>query len=346
MDEKVRKAIREIVTKAEPQKDVLILRPLKQILKKELSATEGRSNDAEEIIKEFLEEIMDAYQGSRLRNKGVVRDLFMESLELAEKIGVDRGGLARELLYLTLQDSVADRRKRSRRKTQDKRERILSAALRVISEKGYEASSIETIAERAEVSKGSVYRYYSSKESLVNELINSMFDKLAEKIQESIHQDIDAIELIEVQIRRYLEFIEHNKDFYMMILNVPTMMGPVARAQYFTRILEQVPTLKQKIIEDAERRKIKVTSFFTVYYGVMGFLDGVIHKWLRSNCSYSLVDEIPIVLETVLHGIVNGEYARKHAKPYMEFGQAPTPSQEEESNGGSVLSPDNPEEVQ
>lgn len=339
MQEKVRRQIREIITKAEPHKDVFLLRPLKQILRREISLAEDLPGDAEEIIKDFLEEVMDAYEASKLRSKSILRELFLECLELGRKKGVDSGDLARELLYFSLRDSEADRGKRAR-KTQDKRERILQAALKVISEKGYQAATMEMIAERAEVSKGLVYRYYESKETLVRELVNSMFDRLAERINDAVHQDLDALDIIQIHVRNYLEFIERNKDFYTMILNARDIMGPAARAEYYTRILEHAPVMKHKIIEAAQQGKIKFTSFFTVYYGVMGFLDGVIHKWLRSNCSYSLVNEVPVILENLFYGMVTEEYAKKHRKPYLEWvketfsDNAPAADQDDSSQSG------------
>lgn len=329
MQEKLRKQIRDTITKAEPHKDVFVLRPLKQLLKKELTLAADSPEDAEEIIKDFLEDVMEAYEHSKLRSKSILRELFMESIELGKKMGVDSGELARELLYFSLRDFETERGKRVR-KSQDKRDRILLAACKVISEKGYQASTIEMIAERAEVSKGLVYRYYSSKETLTKELINSMFDRLAEKISDSMHQDLDVLEIIEIHIQSYLEFMEKNKEFFNMVLNARNIMGPDARAQYYSRVLEHTPVMKHKIIEAAQEGKIKFTSFFTVYYGVMGFLDGVIHKWLRSNCSYSLANEIPVILENLFYGMVSDQHAKKHRKPYMDWVKGRPPQAEEE----------------
>jgi hypothetical protein len=39
----------------------------------------------------------------------------------------------------------------------------------------------------------------------------------------------------------------------------------------------------------------------------MGFIDGVMQKWLASETDYSLVDEIPTVTETIFYGFVNLE---------------------------------------
>jgi AcrR family transcriptional regulator len=47
------------------------------------------------------------------------------------------------------------------------RERIRDAAIKLFSEKGYDATTVEEIAEAAEVGSSTVYRFYASKESIL-----------------------------------------------------------------------------------------------------------------------------------------------------------------------------------
>lgn len=63
---------------------------------------------------------------------------------------------------------------RRRRKHARPRE-LLVAALALFIEQGYEATRTEAIAERAGVSKGTLYLYFDSKESLFNDLIAERF---------------------------------------------------------------------------------------------------------------------------------------------------------------------------
>lgn len=56
------------------------------------------------------------------------------------------------------------------------RERILSAALEVFAEKGYEAASISDVTQRAEVSRGLVTYYFASKQRLAAELLDRWLD--------------------------------------------------------------------------------------------------------------------------------------------------------------------------
>lgn len=52
----------------------------------------------------------------------------------------------------------------------DKRDQILEAALELFVERGFHGTAVPAIAERAGVAAGTIYRYFESKEALVNEL--------------------------------------------------------------------------------------------------------------------------------------------------------------------------------
>jgi AcrR family transcriptional regulator len=52
----------------------------------------------------------------------------------------------------------------------DKREAILQAALELFVERGFHGTAVPEVADRAVVGAGTIYRYFASKEALVNEL--------------------------------------------------------------------------------------------------------------------------------------------------------------------------------
>jgi AcrR family transcriptional regulator len=55
--------------------------------------------------------------------------------------------------------------------------KILDAAYRLMSQKGYESTSISQIAKEAGISKGLMYNYFNSKEELLKELINNTMEE-------------------------------------------------------------------------------------------------------------------------------------------------------------------------
>lgn len=65
---------------------------------------------------------------------------------------------------------TAGKRRRGRPLVDDKRRRILDAALTVFAERGYHGTAVPEVAAAAAVGTGTLYRYFATKEALVNEV--------------------------------------------------------------------------------------------------------------------------------------------------------------------------------
>ena len=68
-----------------------------------------------------------------------------------------------------------------RTKTEDKREAILWATLRLVNNNGFHAAPMSKIAAEAGVSAGTIYLYFENKEDLVNSLYRELKMKFASK---------------------------------------------------------------------------------------------------------------------------------------------------------------------
>src|SRR5262245_37129162 len=65
---------------------------------------------------------------------------------------------------------------------QDRRERIIEAAYRVLSEQGYRAASIKAIARAAGVAPGLIHYYFASKEELLVEVLRAVSQRYTREI--------------------------------------------------------------------------------------------------------------------------------------------------------------------
>jgi AcrR family transcriptional regulator len=70
------------------------------------------------------------------------------------------------------------KRSRGRPVSGDKRREILDAGLRMFAERGYHGTSVPEVAEAAKVGVGSLYRYFASKDALVNEVYRDAKERL------------------------------------------------------------------------------------------------------------------------------------------------------------------------
>jgi AcrR family transcriptional regulator len=60
------------------------------------------------------------------------------------------------------------------------KQRILDVAADLFSQKGFAATSVDRVAEQAEVTKSLIYHYFSSKEAILDHLIETFFNELSD----------------------------------------------------------------------------------------------------------------------------------------------------------------------
>jgi AcrR family transcriptional regulator len=87
-----------------------------------------------------------------------------------------------------------DKPRRGRPLVDDKRRRILDAALRTFAERGYHGTAVPEVAVAAEVSTGTLYHYFASKELLVNEVYRDAKQRLRAALLAGL-PEIDVYEI-------------------------------------------------------------------------------------------------------------------------------------------------------
>jgi AcrR family transcriptional regulator len=80
-------------------------------------------------------------------------------------------------------------RARREREKQERRQSILEAAREVFFEEGFHRATVDMVAARAEVSKGTVYIYFDSKETLLADLLLEGLDVLVESLESAYIPD-------------------------------------------------------------------------------------------------------------------------------------------------------------
>ncbi len=184
----------------------------------------------------------------------------------------------------------------------EKKKLIFNAALQVFSKEGYNKATIDKIASLSGVGKGSVYRYFKSKEDLLDQLLNESYDEIVERVSQIFSHEEDLLDQVEEMIDFWLRYIENNHVLYRFIQIEAIAQKSQDRQMIYDYIVSNLPMFKERIVALNKNNKLKTTSFYSVFYGVLGFIDGIIHKWFRSGRSYSLLDEKPVILEVLFNG--------------------------------------------
>lgn len=269
----------------------------------------GHAFSQEDLLKEAARWLLAARESLRTGQvSGVSASVAVSTLHHAlEKRNLDLDRFYPALLEKILYGDAEEAVKATARPAA--KDRILDAALDVFSDKGFHLATVDEIAERAGVGKGTLYRYFPNKEGLFNELVRLQLEDLEMQAGKVLDGHDDVLTMISKYVRVYFEFFDRNQRLYHLIARESLEVGDQVQDLYFKKVMRRIPVLKLKIHEATQKGLFKDVDFQTVFYGVMGFIHGVIQKWLARDCSYSLMDELPTVLDILFYGFVN------HPKP-------------------------------
>jgi AcrR family transcriptional regulator len=262
-------------------------------------------------LTEYLSELFDYLEEKGMGVKSV--RLFRLAMDVAADYHINNVTLPMRHMKNMLQNVEEAPVKPEKKVAKDrKREAIFSAALKVFAEKGYHRATIDEIASLSGIGKGSVYRYFRSKEDLLKQLIYAKDDEILQSIRAIFAYDEDILVQLQKMITVWIEFIEDNYVVYNLVQNDSIRQIVGDGVMFYDYFITHLPLLKEKILAVNEEDELKTTSFYTVYYGIMGFIDGVAHKWFRRGMSYPLRDELPVIFEVLFNGFVGEKRTGKN----------------------------------
>lgn len=103
---------------------------------------------------------------------------------------------------------------RKEREKAARKEAIIDAAEKVIASKGFDNSTMDEIAEKAELGKGTLYLYFSSKTSIYLAICERGSRLLNQKLAKVITLDISGIDMVKKMGHVYLQFIQENPIYF------------------------------------------------------------------------------------------------------------------------------------
>lgn len=106
--------------------------------------------------------------------------------------------------------TVSSRREREQ---QMRRECIIEAAQLLFERKGYEPTTVEEIAETAELGKGTIYSYFKSKEEIYIAILEKRLDTLIEQMKTAIREPKSAVDALQRLYDTFVVYYRERKGF-------------------------------------------------------------------------------------------------------------------------------------
>ena len=165
------------------------------------------------------------------------------------------------------------------------RQKILQAALEIFAQHGYASSSVDQIARKSDMAKGSVYHYFGSKEAIFEAVVKEGLAEFEQIFEALNHQDTPQdrlATLIEVSFASIVD----KKEFWRLYFSLLTQLNlPKSLHQLLGPLLEEMFGFMTHLFEEMGRRNPAVEAKI-----LAATLDGVFLHYLMLGEDYPLVN--------------------------------------------------------
>lgn len=141
-------------------------------------------------------------------------------------------------------------------KTKSKKEEILEAASRVFADREFHEVLIDDVAAQAGVGKGTVYRYFRTKEELYFETLLRAFDDLSETLAEGVLEEASPTRRLERIARESLRFAWDRRHL-LSLLQGDERRFAMREAELRRRRDGIMALVRKVILEGIERREFR-----------------------------------------------------------------------------------------
>jgi AcrR family transcriptional regulator len=204
---------------------------------------------------------------------------------------------------------LEDRRKREK---DQRRSAILNAARKLFFEKGFRYVTVENIARKAELSKGSIYLYFSSKEEIYTQILLNDIDKFNKKSSLIFQNGKSAAELVMDFAFIYVDFFLNDRELFRIMMTFMLHTEDMNLAETVNQHIIEVTNNTVKIIETILQQGIEKGEFPSDINlrlsrnAMWGLLNGIISLHLFTGKEAHKEERIRSAVKASLDIFING----------------------------------------
>ena len=200
----------------------------------------------------------------------------------------------------------------ARRRGDDKRSRILHAAVKVFARRGYFAARVADVARRAGVADGTIYLYFRNKEDILVSLFDEVMSEHLEGRRRQVEPEAPAPARLRAIAERHLGLLGSNRDL-AVVFQVELRQSTKFMERFTASWLQDYLALIGEVIEQGQREgslradlpvKVATKAFF-------GVLDEMVTSWILSRKHYDLTALAGPVVDLFLRGAAGPRQARE-----------------------------------
>jgi TetR/AcrR family fatty acid metabolism transcriptional regulator len=190
-------------------------------------------------------------------------------------------------------------------KANDKRARILLAAIKVFAERGFHNATVAEIARAAGVADGTIYLYFKGKDDLLLRLFDEKMTELLEEARKALDAEKTAPAKLRRFIQLHLALVERNPDLASVLIVELRQSAQFLKAADRNKLAAYVDLIAEVVKAGQESGELlDVVSPATAKRAIFGALDELALAFLVSGRKSNLRKTAAEVAEWFVRGLL------------------------------------------
>jgi AcrR family transcriptional regulator len=190
-------------------------------------------------------------------------------------------------------------------RSQQRRQRILDAAVGVFSTKGYHGTLVDEIALEAETSKGGVYFHFPNKQAIFLALLDRLADLLRQRIEAAVQAESQPVARAEAALGVVLDTFASHRRLARLLMVEALGAGPEFNARMIQLRAEFADLIRVHLDQAVQAGEIPPLDTATAATAWFGAVNEVVTHWALAEPGRGgrLEDVYPTIRALLLRGV-------------------------------------------
>jgi TetR/AcrR family fatty acid metabolism transcriptional regulator len=189
-------------------------------------------------------------------------------------------------------------------KKEEKKQRIMDAAVKILARQGYNDATVSQIAKEAKVADGTLYLYFENKDDLLVRIFHEITDRFIKEGLEIIDQVESPIEKLKAIAGLHLKNLGSNEDL-ACVFQIELRHNAKHMKRFSETKLREYFRIIENVIRDAQaagqiRKDLNPWLTTKILFGA---LDEMATNWVLRKRNYDLVRMAKPTLDVLLNGM-------------------------------------------
>lgn len=205
-----------------------------------------------------------------------------------------------------------EEKKKRKKGKENRKNTILRAARRLFFDRGFKAVTVDNIATKSEISKGSIYLCFESKDEIYAQILISDNIALYERIKNFSATEASAAQLLLEFARIYVDYFLNDNELFRILMTFMMQTGQMNLAEKQNNELIRSTNENIKIISEIIQKGIDSGEFAPIsnirqmQNAIWGMLNGVISLYLFTGNPTKRTERIHSTVRDSLNIFING----------------------------------------